>query len=120
MKKMLTKKNIIIFISILIVLIVSLYFLLDSKVKITLDNKWANLYTWTCEVEDKDIVKIVKNKVSKKDEMNSRESFIFKGLKKGETTILCKLQQNKNKSYSDAKEYKVKVKKNLRMEFKEG
>lgn len=79
---------------------------------------------WQYKIGDKTIIKLDKKKRSGDIEGQTqegliKEKYIFKGLKKGTTTIKFTFINTKNNSYGEVKKYRVLVDNNLNVYIKE-
>lgn len=65
----------------------------SKQIELTYSSNGGSPYKWEYKIKDKDIVKFVKKYViseEKKDGGEIRTNYVFKGLKKGKTTVTFK------------------------------
>ena len=110
---------IIFLILILIVILFAILKLLDRKkskeLELTYKVNAGIPFRWQYEIEDENIVKFVKSYVLKDENTGSKvgapvyTNYVFKGLKKGKTTITFKYVNFTNKIVSKEEKHLVKV-----------
>ena len=108
---------------IIIVVILSMILRDNSKKSVDLGTTFNDIYEWKYEIADKKIVKLYKKNtfgdLEGKNNGIITERYIFKGLKKGKTTITFTQVNKNNKSWGIIKEYEAVVDKKLKLTINE-
>ncbi len=113
------KKNLLIIIGIITIVVISIIVILNLKnesskqLEITVTTNGGVPYEWKYQIKDESIVKYVKDYVVNQDEDIEggiiEKNFVFEGLKQGETTIKLQYVSVIDESVTKEKIYNIRV-----------